>query len=155
MVYNGVKIITISPTQDTGLKMSRQSITIELPDHLYQSANLIARTTKRSLADILQDSLARTLPPLDDVPPEEAEILAEYSMLSDEELWRVAQSNLSPEEQILLENLLYEQSKGELDGQKQEQLTSLQEKYGRLLVHQSHAWLLLARRGYKVPVQNS
>ena len=27
------------------------------------------------------------------------------------------------------------------------------DEYGRLLVHKSHAWLLLARRGYKVPVQ--
>jgi hypothetical protein len=28
------------------------------------------------------------------------------------------------------------------------------DEYSRLLVRKSHAWLLLARRGYKVPPQN-
>ena len=32
-------------------------------------------------------------------------------------------------------------------------LQALLEEYGRLLIRQAHAWLLLARRGYHVPIQ--
>ena len=132
--------------------MSTQTITIQLPDHLYQSTNQLARATKRPLADILQDSLSHTLPPLDDVPPEESEELVKLSSLNDGELWQVAQQNLTPEKQAQLDELFLIQSAGKLEDA--DQLTALQEEYGRLLVRQSHAWLLLARRGYKVPIQN-
>lgn len=134
--------------------MGIQSVTIQLPEHLYRSASQLARTTKRPLVDILQDSLAHTLPPLDDVAPEEAEDLAQLSLLNDTDLWRAAKHNLSSEQQAMLEALLMAQSAGELDETSAAQLKRLQQEYGRLLVRQSHAWLLLARRGYKVPIQN-
>ena len=134
--------------------MITQSITVELPDNLYRSVKQLSRTMNQPVADILLDSLTHTLPPLDDVPPEEADALARLSLLNDADLWRVAQSNLSPQKQMKLESLLTEQSMGKLNDGQQEQLTTLQSEYGRLLVRQAHAWLLLARRGYKVPVQN-
>ncbi len=134
--------------------MITQSITVELPDNLYRSVKQLSRTMNQPVADILLESLTHTLPPLDDVPPEEAEALARLSLLNDADLWRVAQSNLSPKKQTKLETLLTEQSMGKINDEQQEQLASLQNEYGRLLVRQAHAWLLLARRGYKVPVQN-
>jgi hypothetical protein len=137
------------------MAMSTQDITIQLPEPLYRSASQLARTMNRPLADILQESLAHTLPPLDDVPPEEAEEMARLSLLNDADLWRVAQSNLPPEKQVALDSLLLAQNMGDLDEKGKKRLTALQEEYGRLLVRQSHAWLLLARRGYKVPVQNT
>ncbi len=134
--------------------MFTQSIIVELPENLYRSVKQLAQTTNRPLADILRDSLTHTLPPLDDVPTEEAEALARLSLLNDPDLWRVAQSNLSPKKRTKLESLLTDQSMGKLNNEQQKQLTKLQNEYGRLLVRQAHAWLLLARRGYKVPVQN-
>lgn len=134
--------------------MNTQSVTIQLPERLYQVASQLAQATNRPLADILQDSLAHSLPPLEDVSPTEAVELAQLSLLGDDELWRVAQSNLSPEKQIELDDLLIAQSAARLDETSLKRLRALQDEYGRLLVRQSHAWLLLARRGYKVPVQN-
>ena len=134
--------------------MSLQNVTIQLSEDLYRSANQLALTTKRPLAEILQDSLAHTLPPLDDVSPEEADELAQLSQFNDADLWQAAKSNLSPEEQTTLDSLLLAQSADELDDVMATQLKMLQDEYGRLLVRQSHAWLLLARRGYKVPIQN-
>lgn len=135
--------------------MDTYSVTIQLPERLYRSAYQLAQTTKRPIADILRESLNHTLPPLDDVPPEEAEALAQLSLFSDTDLWHVAQSNLSPEKQEALESLLMMQNMGELDKNGQKHLADLQDEYGRLLVRQSHAWLLLARRGYKVPLQSN
>lgn len=46
--------------------MPPQTITLELPEHLYRTVNTLAQVTKRPLAEILQESLAHTLPPLDE-----------------------------------------------------------------------------------------
>ncbi len=50
--------------------MPTQTITLELPDSLYQAAARIAQATRRPLEVVLEETIAHTLPPLDDVPPE-------------------------------------------------------------------------------------
>lgn len=133
--------------------MTTETITLELPESLYRSAHQIAQATKRPLADVVADSLAHTLPPLDDISPEEAQSLALMSSMDDAALWREAEAMLLPEEAAELQALLDQQSTGTLKGREAGRLRALMDEYGRLLVRKSHAWLLLARRGYKVPVQ--
>jgi predicted transcriptional regulator len=128
-------------------------ITLELPDNLYHTVNKLAQATKRPLADILQECLAHTLPPLDDVPADEADILARMSTLDDAALWQASTMTLPEPEQDELRSLLDFQNSGELTADAAVRLQELMDEYGRLLVRQSHAWLLLARRGYKVPIQ--
>lgn len=130
-----------------------QTITLELPDSLYRSVTQIARVTKRPLAEILQESLNHTLPPLDDVDSDEADILAQLSALDDAALWHEFQSGIVEKEQDLLDTLLDGQNAGNLTSEDQQTLAHLLDQYGRLLVRKSHAMLLLARRGYRVPVQ--
>jgi hypothetical protein len=137
------------------MALPTQTITLELPEELYQSADQLARVTKRPLAELVANSLAHTLPPLDDVPAEEAESLASLSLLDDVGLWEVAAVVMSAEQQVEMHRLLDEQSNGELNEEEGAQLKKLMDEYGCLLVRKSHAWLLLARRGYNVPPQNS
>jgi len=133
--------------------MPTQTVQIELPESLYQTAIQLAQATNRSLADVLHESLTHSLPPLDDVPPEEAADLAQLSGLDDAALWRAAERALAAEQQDELQNLLDRQGAGELTAEEQARLHTLMDEYGRALVRRSHAWLLLARRGYRVPVQ--
>ena len=133
--------------------MSTQTVTIELPEALYRSAAQIAQLTRRPLADILQEGIEHTLPPLDDVPADEAEELAQLSILPDAELWRIGAMLLSSTEQTELQALLDAQREGELLAANHIRLQELLDEYGRLLVRKAHAWLLLARRGYHVPIQ--
>jgi predicted transcriptional regulator len=133
--------------------MSSHTITLELPEHLYRAASKLAQTTQRPLAEILQESLAHTLPPLDDVSAEEADHLAQMSMLDDAALWQAGQATLPKTLQQALHDLLDRQSANELTPAEAISLQNLLDTYGRLLVRQSHAWLLLARRGYKIPLQ--
>ncbi len=63
--------------------MPSQTVTLELPDDLYRIAHKLARATKRSLAAVPQESLAHTLPPLDDVPSEEAEEKGDRQIILD------------------------------------------------------------------------
>ncbi len=133
--------------------MPSQTITLELPDPLYRTVCTLAQVTKRPLAEILQESLAHTLPPLDDVPPAEAEILARMSTMDDAALWQASTVAMPESQQEALHALLDCQSAGELPPADAVRLQALIDEYGRLLVRQSHAWLLLARRGYTVPLQ--
>lgn len=133
--------------------MPLQTITLELPDKLYRTASKLAQVTKRPLAEILQESLLLALPPLDDVSPEEGEILAQMSTFDDASLWQVSTTTMPESQQEELHALLDSQSSGELTADESIRLQELMDESGRLLVRQSHAWLLLARRGYKVPIQ--
>ena len=110
-----------------------QTITLELPDSLYHSVTQIARVTKRPLAEILQESLSHTLPPLDDVDSDEADILAQLSALDDAALWHEFQSGIVEKEQDLLDTLLDGQNAGNLTSEDQQTLAYLLDQYGRLL----------------------
>jgi predicted transcriptional regulator len=133
--------------------MPPQTITLELPEHLYRMVSKLAQVTKRPLAEILQESLAHTLPPLDDVSGEEADVLAHMSTLGDAALWQASKATIPEDQREELLALLDCQSAGELTPAGAVRLQELLGVYGRLLVRQSHAWLLLARRGYNVPIQ--
>ncbi len=133
--------------------MSTLTVTLELSEALYHSAAQVAQATKRPLTDILQAGIAHTLPPLDDVAPAEAVELAQLSTLTDAELWRVSATLLPVTAQRELQALLDRQQEGELSPADQARLQTLLDEYGRLLVQKAHAWLLLARRGYRVPMQ--
>lgn len=132
-----------------------QAITVQLPNDTYQAAIRIAAATNRPIADVVSDSLKHSLPPLDDVAADEADALAQLSALDDGALWRTAQTMLSDSEQHELEELLDAQSAGMLAATAAERLDALLAHYGELTVRKAHAWLLLARRGYSVPPQQT
>lgn len=135
--------------------MATQTVTLELSDSVYRSAIHVAQVTQRPLTDILQEGIAHTLPPLDDLSAEEADRLARLSILPDAELWRVSEALLPATEQNEVENLLENQRERNLLPEEQLRLQMLMDQYGQLLVQKAHAWLLLARRGYRVPMQAS
>lgn len=130
-----------------------QTVTLELPEFLYQNAQRLARASQKSLESFLETSIAQSLPPLDDVSSEEAAELAQLAQLDDASLWREARRTLSPRQQQDMEYLLYGQSAGELTAAQQTKLEQLMQLYGQLTVRKAHASLLLARRGYRVPMQ--
>ncbi len=132
-----------------------QTITLKLPDTLYRTASKLAQASNRPLAEILQEGLALILPPLDDMPAKEADVLAHLSTLDDAALWQVSRVTMLENQQEELHTLLDLQSANELTPDDDVRLQELMDEYGRLLVRQSHAWLLLARRGYTVPIQQS
>ncbi|MBE2235001.1 MAG: hypothetical protein IAE85_16010 [Anaerolinea sp.] len=130
-----------------------QTVTLELPERLYQNVQRLARASHKSLESFLETSIAQTLPPLDDVPADEAIVLAKLAHLDDAALWREARRMLTVEQQHSLEDLLYRQSAGNLTARQEVTLEELMQLYGQLTLRKAHAYLLLARRGYRVPMQ--
>jgi len=133
--------------------MATQTVTLKLPEPLYRSARQVAEATKQSVEDVLTDSIARMLPPLDDVSPEEAAELAKLASLDDASPWREARATMNPVEQAMMHELLDRQEGSELTPAEHARLQDLLDVYGRLMVRKAHAYLLLARRGYRVPMQ--
>ena len=135
--------------------MTLQTVTLELPEPFYRLARKMAEVTRQPLETMLRDSLVHTLPPLDDVPEQEAAELAGLAALGDTALWRAARATMSTSEQVELCELLDTQIAGELTVAERVRLRELVERYGRLTTQKAHAYLLLARRGYRVPMQES
>ena len=133
--------------------MTTQTVTLKLPEPLYRSARQVAEATKQPLEAILTDSIARTLPPLNDVSPTEAAELAKLASLDDASLWREARATMDPVEQAMTHELLDRQGASELTPVEHVRLQDLLDVYGRLMVRKAHAYLLLARRSYRVPRQ--
>jgi hypothetical protein len=80
--------------------------------------------------------------------------LAALALLDDAALWKVAEALMSEEEQTELDELLSCQEAGELSETERERLHTLMDVYGRVTLRKAHAYLLLARRGYHVPMQS-
>jgi hypothetical protein len=133
--------------------MDTQVVTLELPKSLFRVARQVADVTGQSVESVLQASIAHALPPLDDVPPDEAAELAALALLGDANLWQVARAIMPAEDQTEVHALLDCQGAGELTPVEHSRLQALMEIYGRITVRKAHASLLPARRGYRVAMQ--
>ena len=135
--------------------MALQTVTLNMPESVYQRAKQAADVLKRPVEDVIVDTLASTLPSLDDVPTEMVGELAAMAHLSDEAL-RGLVNNVMPEErQELLHDLLDEQGRGELDESGQRELAALMAEYGRHMLRRAKAVALLIARGRPVPISNT
>lgn len=131
--------------------MSVQTLTLNLPDLVYQRAKQAADALKRPLEDVIVNTLATTLPALDDVPSELAGELVTMAQLSDEALHGLANSLLPAARQTRLDLLLDQQSRGELDQPGQSELTALVAECGRHVLRRAEAVSLLLARGHAAP----
>ncbi|MBI1295507.1 hypothetical protein GC175_11185 [bacterium] len=135
--------------------MNTHTITVDLPRTLFESVDRVARATHRSPEAVIQAMLAHALPPLDDVPPEEADALAALALLEDAALWQIARGELPLPVQEKIQSLLDLQNQSQLSGSQQSELQSLLDEYGKVMVRKAHATLLLARRGFQVTPQEN
>jgi hypothetical protein len=131
--------------------MAVQIVTLNIPESLYQRAKQAADVLKRPVEDVIVDTLASTLPLLDDVPVEMVSELAAMIHLSDEALQGLANNVMLEEHQELLHDLLDKQGRGELDEPDQSELAALMAEYGRHMLRRAKAVALLIARGRPVP----
>ncbi|HMV85655.1 MAG TPA: hypothetical protein PLD20_07945 [Blastocatellia bacterium] len=134
--------------------MNVQAVTLNLPEVVYQHAELAARSLKRPLEEVLVETPATSLPQLslsDDAPAEMAGEIAAMAGLSDEALLGLANSLLPAERQAAVNRLLDRQGRGELDQAGEQELASLTAECGRHLLRRAKAVALLMARGRPAP----
>ena len=128
-----------------------RTITIKLPEALNERAREAASATALSLEQILTQSIALSLPPLEaDLSPEVRSDLAALPLLNDAQLRAIARSTMETQPQAHLQALADAQKHRPLTPPEQATLNHLMEEAERVMLRKAEAYHLLARRGYSV-----
>ena len=131
--------------------MSGRAITVTLPEVLYERVKITAEASARSVEDVCAQSIALSLPELEeDLPSEVRSELAALPLLSDAELENLAYRHMNEEQQERLETLAEIQKQRSLTAAEESTLTQLMEEARRLMLCKAEAYRLLARRGHAV-----
>jgi len=131
--------------------MPGQTVTLELPEPLWEWAQRTATVTQRPVEKVLVDSLSATIPPpLDDIPDEFRNELALLETKNDDDLWTITRSSLSPKTLRQYDELLDKNSKGTLTTQEKRKLEKLRKDAERIMLMRARAFVLLQWRGYRL-----
>lgn len=117
--------------------MSEHSITLALPDDIYQQAQRVAETTQQAIEEVV----------LAWIHPTPEEELVGFAELSNDELLTVAQSTIPPAHARRLQDLLVAQRQRNLTASEQQEAAKLVEQEDVLTLRKSKALLLLKQRG--------
>ncbi|NEP10743.1 MAG: hypothetical protein F6K14_11110 [Symploca sp. SIO2C1] len=127
------------------------TITLQIPDFLYQRLVNTAQATERSLEAVMLHALQIGSPPnWSDVPEEFQADLAALDRLEDQALWPIAQSQKTPEEMERHYWLLAQNQERSLTDAEQIELEQLKISADRFMLRKAHAAALLKWRGYPV-----
>lgn len=128
--------------------MTLQTITLQIPEHIYERAQQVAETTDQPLEAVFLHELENAfLPPL---PEDEEAELSALSYLSDDALWTIAREQMPSLRQERMQVLMDGNTKGTLLEVEYQELEHLVEQGQRLMLRKGKAAALLTERGYKI-----
>lgn len=130
--------------------MALQTVTINLPDGLYQQVKNRAYQMHRSVEDELVAVVMAALPALDELPPDIAEAINQLAFLNDEELWQAARTTLATSEAERTQALLLKQQQRGVTPQEEQEIKQLAHHYDQTMLIRAKAAVLLKERGYDV-----
>lgn len=140
---------------EAGKTMTVRTITVQLPETLYRQAKETAAARSLSIEEVVMQSIAISLPPLeDDLPADLRSALSSLMLLGDDELWAIARSEMDEPDQDRLEALTELREGGTLSYPENEEFEGLLSKSDFLMVKKAEAYRLLTRRGYSIPWVN-
>lgn len=132
--------------------MSVETVTLQIPEILYQRLANTARATQRPLEEVILHALQIGSPPeWDNVPPEFQADLAALDKLDDTTLWQIARSHKTAAEMERYNTLLASNSSGTLAEAKRLELMALRQEADRFMLLKAQAAVLLRWRGHRVP----
>src|SRR5689334_18825195 len=82
-----------------------QSVTVRLPEPLYEQLRMRAEQSRRTVEDELVEVVTTAVPLADELPRDLALAISPLATLDDEALWRAARSRLPAEDAERLEEL--------------------------------------------------
>ncbi len=128
--------------------MIQMPITIDLPAATVRQLEVTARQQKRTVPDLVQEIVLHQVARLPLLPDDVEVELAAFANLSDDVLWLLARSTLSPQEQEELAELNRLASERPLTASQIFRQQELVEYFDRVLVRRAQAAHLLMQRGY-------
>lgn len=126
------------------------NVTVHLPQPLYQRLQRIAKTTHRSVEDVLTTTVNVALPITPDIPGDLADELSAMTLFNDESLQAAARSGLSPAQRERLDQLASAGGRRALTLAEQSEQTELLRLYDHAVMRRAKALAILALRGYDI-----
>lgn len=128
-----------------------QTVTLHIPDSLYEPIHRAAQATNQPLETVLLTALSSSLPTLDGLPTETQAELLSLEGLDNEALWKIMLEAVSADQQLTLESLLNRAATQPLTPAEQSQLESLQKQVDLTMLRKARAAVLLRFRGLRIP----
>jgi NADP-dependent 3-hydroxy acid dehydrogenase YdfG len=131
--------------------MPGETVTLQIPEILYQRLLNTARATQRPLEQVILHALQVGSPPSwDDVPEEFQAELAALDKLDDNALWQIFHSRKTAADMERYDVLLDGNSNGTLTEAERLELMALRNEADLFMLRKAQAAVLLRWRGYKV-----
>ncbi len=131
--------------------MNEQTITVTLPNSVYERIRITARATSLTSEEVVKQSVILSLPAFEtDIPQNMRSGLAKLSMLSDIQLLRVANSIMEESRQSRLEQLAESRKNRDLSASEQSELDTLMDEARQIMLRKAEARRHLAQRGHSV-----
>jgi hypothetical protein len=130
--------------------MMETTVVVTLPSETVEQLERFARQQQRSVAELVRDLVVQEVPSLPLLPHEVEQEMAAFDYLSDDSLWLLAQTVLSPEQQqelAGLNELAQQRSLTEKEANRQQALV---DAYDRALVRRAQAVSVLKARGHEL-----
>lgn len=129
---------------------STQTIVLHVPDELYARIRRRAEESQRSVEAEFVNVLFEAVPPGDELPSEQAEVVAAFEQFDDDELWEVARARFPAEASNELQSLHDKQQRVGLTDAERERSDQLCAQFDRLVFKRARAASLLNERGHDV-----
>jgi hypothetical protein len=131
--------------------MPNPTVTLQVPESLYQRLVNTANAVGRSIDDIMLQALTVGSPPdWHDVPEEFQTELAALDSLDNESLWKIAQSHKNPAKMEPYTLLLGKNQDGNLTEAEQLELAKLHYEADLFMLQKAQATVLLRWRGERL-----
>jgi hypothetical protein len=129
-----------------------ESITLQLPDRLYQRLINTAQATDLPLEAVIVHALEVGAPPdWDDAPAEYQVDLAALDRLDDAALWQIARSYKTMDAMTRYDELLERNQEATLTDAERLELMTLRQEAERFMLCKAQAAVILRWRGHQVP----
>ena len=135
--------------------MTLRTVTVRLRDDVYKRAEETAEAGALSLDQVIEQSLAYTLPPIeDDLPTDLRAVLSALTFMDDDELWQIARDEMDETNQDRLELLIETRKERDLTDKEESDLTALLGEGDLIMLKKAESYRLLTRRGHVIPWLN-
>jgi hypothetical protein len=125
-------------------------ITINIPEDLYQRAKRFAHLANRDLESVITDTLLSSLPPME----AHIDALQPIETCSDEEILVLAHSQMAPDQDVQMSELLAKQRENELTELERNNLAALMRTYQEGWLRKTAALAEAVNRGLMEPLDS-
>lgn len=131
--------------------MMSQTVTLHIPESMFNRLRQMARMTDQPLEAVIYQSVQGNMPPLvEDIPNEWRDDLMDMEQLDDEDLWKAAKEPLSEHQWVRHRELLAKNEEDALTDKERRELEELRAATDRFVFRRSYALALLKWRGHAV-----